>query len=142
MREKFMTTLSEEAREKLKIISAKERKAMNTILEEMIIGYYEPIEFKDYLFFFDTIEEDLKGTGAIKEKGGYIFMATDVIEKCMYYKKDKATIITHKDGETGYIETVYIGTVYKTLVEEKIVWIADISNCPRLEFEIAEKKEE
>ncbi len=54
MREKFMTTLTKEAKEKLGIISAKERKCMNTILEELILGYYEPIEFKnlmDYLNF-------------------------------------------------------------------------------------------
>ena len=136
MREKFMTTLTVEAKEKLKIISAKERRGMNTILEEMILNYYDPIEFKDYLFFFDSIDEDLKCTGAIKEKGGYTFMATDVIEKCIYWKKDKATIITHhKNGET-----VYIGTVYKTLVNNKTVWIADICNCPRLEFETIEKR--
>ena len=41
MREKFMTTLSAEAREKLKIISAKERRGMNTILEDLILNYYD-----------------------------------------------------------------------------------------------------
>ena len=109
---------------------------MNTILEDLILNYYEFIEFKDYLFFFDSIDEDLKMTASIKEKGGYTFMATDVIEKCIYWKKDKATIISHKNDET-----VYIGTVYKTLVNEKVVWIADIGNCPRLEFETIEKRE-
>ena len=39
MRVKFMTTLSAEAREKLKIISAKERRGMNTILEDLILNY-------------------------------------------------------------------------------------------------------
>ena len=136
MREKFMTTVTQEAKEKLGIISAKERKCMNTILEELILGYYEHIEFKDYLFFFDSIDEELKMTASIKEKGGYTFMATDVIEKCIYWKKDRATIISHKNDET-----VYIGTVYKTLVNEKVVWIADIGNCPRLEFETIEKRE-
>ncbi len=136
MREKFMTTLSAEAREKLKIISAKERRGMNTILEDLILNYYEPIEFKDYLFFFDSIDEEIKMTASIREKGGYTFMATDVIEKCIYWKKDRATIFSHKNDET-----VYIGTVYKTLVNEKVVWIADIGNCPRLEFETIEKRE-